>query len=85
MGSEMCIRDRVGDYLFSRSFQLMVEVGSLKILDILANASATIAEGEVLQLTVSQNIKTDEETYLKVVRGKTAALFSAATQYVEIR
>ena len=58
----------------------MVEVGSLKILDILANASATIAEGEVLQLTVSQNIKTDEETYLKVVRGKTAALFSAATQ-----
>ena len=44
----------VGDYLFSRSFQLMVEVGSLKILDILANASATIAEGEVLQLTVSQ-------------------------------
>jgi octaprenyl-diphosphate synthase len=70
----------VGDYLFSRSFQLMVEVGSLKILDILANASATIAEGEVLQLTVSQNIKTDEETYLKVVRGKTAALFSAATQ-----
>ena len=53
----------------------MVEVGSLKILDILANASATIAEGEVLQLTVSQNIKTDEETYLKVVRGKTAALF----------
>ena len=70
----------VGDYLFSRSFQLMVEVGSLKILNILANASATIAEGEVLQLTVSQNIKTDEETYLKVVRGKTAALFSAATQ-----
>jgi len=49
----------VGDYLFSRSFQLMVEVGSLTILDILASASATIAEGEVLQLTVSKNIKTD--------------------------
>ena len=70
----------VGDYLFSRSFQLMVEVGSLTILDILASASATIAEGEVLQLTVSKNIKTDEATYLKVIRGKTAALFSAATQ-----
>ena len=70
----------VGDYLFSRSFQLMVEVGSLAILDILASASATIAEGEVLQLTASRNIKTDEATYLKVIRGKTAALFSAATQ-----
>ena len=70
----------VGDYLFSRSFQLMVEIGSLTILDILASASATIAEGEVLQLTVSRNIKTDETTYLKVIRGKTAALFSAATQ-----
>ena len=70
----------VGDYLFSRSFQLMVETGSLRVLDILANASATIAEGEVLQLTVSRDISTNEETYLKVVRGKTAALFSAATQ-----
>jgi octaprenyl-diphosphate synthase len=70
----------VGDYLFSRSFQLMVETGSLQVLDILANASATIAEGEVLQLTVSRDISTNEETYLKVVRGKTAALFSAATQ-----
>jgi octaprenyl-diphosphate synthase len=68
----------VGDYLFSRSFQLMVETGSLRVLDILANASATIAEGEVLQLTVAQNLKTSEETYLKVVRGKTAALFEAA-------
>ena len=70
----------VGDYLFSRSFQLMVEIGSLSILDILSSASATIAEGEVLQLSVSKNIKTDEATYLKVIRGKTAALFSAATQ-----
>lgn len=68
----------VGDYLFSRSFQLMVETGNLRVLDILANASATIAEGEVLQLTVAQNLKTTEETYLKVVRGKTAALFEAA-------
>ena len=70
----------VGDYLFSRSFQLMVETGSLRVLDILANASATIAEGEVLQLTAAQDLKTDESVYLQVVRGKTAALFSAATE-----
>lgn len=70
----------VGDYLFSRSFQLMVETGSLRVLDILANASATIAEGEVLQLTAAQDLATDERIYLQVVRGKTAALFSAATE-----
>jgi octaprenyl-diphosphate synthase len=70
----------VGDYLFSRSFQLMVETGSLRVLDILANASATIAEGEVLQLTAAQDLRTDETIYLQVVRGKTAALFSAATE-----
>ncbi|WP_099825983.1 polyprenyl synthetase family protein [Oceaniglobus indicus] len=70
----------VGDYLFARSFQLMVETGSLRVLDILANASATIAEGEVLQLTAAQDLATLEDTYLKIVRGKTAALFSAATQ-----
>ncbi|MDU8928741.1 polyprenyl synthetase family protein [Alisedimentitalea sp. MJ-SS2] len=70
----------VGDYLFSRSFQLMVETGSLRVLDILANASATIAEGEVLQLTAAQDLRTDESVYLQVVRGKTAALFSAATE-----
>jgi len=68
----------VGDYLFSRSFQLMVETGNLRVLDILANASAKIAEGEVLQLTVAQNLNTSEDTYLKVIRGKTAALFEAA-------
>lgn len=70
----------VGDYLFARSFQLMVETGSLRVLDILANAAATIAEGEVLQLTAARNLETAEDVYLKVVRGKTAALFSAATQ-----
>ncbi|SHH07293.1 octaprenyl-diphosphate synthase [Cognatiyoonia sediminum] len=70
----------VGDYLFARSFQLMVETGSIRVLDILANAAATIAEGEVLQLTAASDLKTTEETYLKVVRGKTAALFSAATE-----
>jgi octaprenyl-diphosphate synthase len=70
----------VGDYLFSRSFQLMVATGSLRVLDILANASATIAEGEVLQLTASQDLATDEDIYLQIIRGKTAALFSAAAQ-----
>ena len=70
----------VGDYLFSRSFQLMTETGSLDVLRILSNASATIAEGEVLQLTAAQDLTTSEDTYLQVVRGKTAALFSAATE-----
>ncbi len=70
----------VGDYLFSRSFQLMVETGSLTVLDILANASATIAEGEVLQLTAAQDLATSEAIYLQVVRGKTAALFAAACE-----
>ncbi|TDL76348.1 polyprenyl synthetase family protein [Palleronia sediminis] len=70
----------VGDYLFARSFQLMVEAGSLRVLDILANAAATIAEGEVLQLTAMSDLATDESTYLRIVRGKTAALFSAATE-----
>ncbi len=70
----------VGDYLFARSFQLMVATGSLRVLDILSNAAATIAEGEVLQLTAAANLATDAETYLKVVRGKTAALFAAAME-----
>lgn len=70
----------VGDYLFARAFQLMVEPGSLRVLSILSNAAATIAEGEVLQLTAAQDLRTDEAIYLKVVRGKTAALFSAATE-----
>ncbi len=70
----------VGDYLFARSFQLMVETGSLRVLDILANAAATIAEGEVLQLSAAQDINTTEDIYFKVIRGKTAALFSAATE-----
>ena len=70
----------VGDYLFARAFQLMVETGALRVLDILANASAVIAEGEVLQLTAASNLSTDEATYLQVVRGKTAALFAAAAE-----
>ena len=70
----------VGDYLFARAFQLMVETGSLRVLDILSNAAATIAEGEVLQLSAARDLRTDEAIYLQVVRGKTAALFSAATE-----
>ncbi|MDU8913809.1 polyprenyl synthetase family protein [Aestuariicoccus sp. MJ-SS9] len=70
----------VGDYLFARSFQLMTETGSLRVLNILSDAAATIAEGEVLQLTAAQDLATTEAVYLQVVRGKTAALFSAATE-----
>ncbi|EAQ04419.1 decaprenyl diphosphate synthase [Pseudooceanicola batsensis HTCC2597] len=70
----------VGDYLFARAFQLMVEPGNLRVLSILSDAAATIAEGEVLQLSAAQDLKTTEETYLQVIRGKTAALFSAATE-----
>ncbi|MEO0916316.1 MAG: polyprenyl synthetase family protein [Pseudomonadota bacterium] len=70
----------VGDYLFARSFQLMTATGSLRVLDILADAAATIAEGEVLQLTAAANLATTEDIYLKVVRGKTAALFAAAAE-----
>ncbi|MCA0044325.1 polyprenyl synthetase family protein [Celeribacter litoreus] len=70
----------VGDYLFARAFQLMTDADNLRVLRILSNASATIAEGEVLQLTAAQDLRTDEGIYLQVVRGKTAALFSAATE-----
>ncbi|MEI4473105.1 polyprenyl synthetase family protein [Frigidibacter sp. MR17.24] len=70
----------VGDYLFARSFQLMTECGSMRVMEILSNASAVIAEGEVLQLTAAQDLATTEEIYLNVVRGKTAALFAAATE-----
>lgn len=70
----------VGDYLFARSFQLMTETNSMRVMAILSNASATIAEGEVLQLTAAQDLATTESIYLQVVRGKTAALFSAATE-----
>ncbi len=68
----------VGDFLFSRAFQLMVEDGSLKVLDILSHASAVIAEGEVLQLVTSNDTDTTEGDYLRVVDAKTAVLFAAA-------
>ncbi|MFO1106308.1 MAG: polyprenyl synthetase family protein [Amaricoccus sp.] len=70
----------VGDYLFARSFQLMVETGNLRALHILSDAAAVIAEGEVLQLTAAASLGTSEAIYLQVVRGKTAALFAAATE-----
>ena len=68
----------VGDFLFSRAFQLMVADGSLDVLSCLANASAVISEGEVLQLETSKDITTSEDAYLDVITAKTAALFSAA-------
>ncbi|NNF90484.1 MAG: polyprenyl synthetase family protein, partial [Boseongicola sp.] len=70
----------VGDYLFARSFQLMTDTGSLRVLRILSDAAATIAEGEVLQLTAAANLSTTEDIYLQVIRGKTAALFAAACE-----
>ena len=68
----------VGDFLFTRAFQLMVEDGSLDVLYILANASAIIAEGEVLQLQTANDTATTEDAYLEVIAAKTAALFAAA-------
>ncbi|MDP6709529.1 MAG: polyprenyl synthetase family protein [Alphaproteobacteria bacterium] len=68
----------VGDFLFSRAFQVMVEDGSLDVLRILANASAVIAEGEVMQLETTNNTATTEDAYLEVISAKTAALFAAA-------
>jgi octaprenyl-diphosphate synthase len=70
----------VGDFLFARAFQLMVEDGSLEVLRILSAAAATIAEGEVLQLTTQNDLATTEQKYFDVIRGKTAALFAAACE-----
>jgi octaprenyl-diphosphate synthase len=70
----------VGDFLFARAFELMVGDGSLEVLRILSAASATIAEGEVLQLMTQNDTSTTEAQYLEVIHGKTAALFAAATR-----
>ena len=70
----------VGDFLFSRAFQVMVEDGSLPVLQILSSTSAIIAEGEVMQLTTACNTETSESTYLEVIKAKTAQLFAAACQ-----
>ena len=70
----------VGDYLFSRAFQLMVETGQMDVLGILASASAIIAEGEVMQLRSANNLATTQDDYMRVVTAKTATLFSSATE-----
>lgn len=74
----------VGDFLFSRSFELMVEDGSLKVLRILSAASAIIAEGEVNQLTAQRQIATSEDKYLAIIGAKTAALFAAACRIAAV-
>ena len=74
----------VGDFLFSRAFELMVEDGSLKVLRILSHASAVIAEGEVEQLTAQRQVDTDEEQYLSIIGAKTAALFAAACRVAPV-
>ncbi|HEX4761682.1 MAG TPA: polyprenyl synthetase family protein [Sphingomicrobium sp.] len=74
----------VGDFLFSRAFELMVEDGSLRVLRILSHASAVIAEGEVEQLTAQRQIETDEEQYLTIISAKTAALFAAACRVAPV-
>ena len=70
----------VGDFLLGQAFRMMVEVGSLRALDILSAAATVIAEGEVMQLTAAKNTETSEDEYLAVIRGKTAELFAAACE-----
>ena len=74
----------VGDFLFSRAFELMVEDGSLKVLKILSHASAVIAEGEVDQLTAQRQVETSEGHYLHIIGAKTAALFAAACRIAPV-
>ena len=70
----------VGDFVYSRSFQMMVDVDSMRVMRVLADATNVIAEGEVLQLLNCHNADLDEQSYLKVIRYKTAKLFEAATR-----
>jgi octaprenyl-diphosphate synthase len=70
----------VGDFLLGQAFKMMVEVGSLRALDILSSAAAVIAEGEVMQLAAAKNTETSEDEYLAVIRAKTAELFGAACE-----
>jgi len=74
----------VGDFLFSRSFELMVEDGSLKVLRILSRASSIIAEGEDDQLTAQRRVETSEDHYLGIISAKTAALFAAACRIAAV-
>jgi octaprenyl-diphosphate synthase len=70
----------VGDFLYSRAFEMMVDVGSMRVMEILSRATNTIAEGEVMQLLHCRNPEITEERYLEVIRCKTAKLFEAAAQ-----
>jgi octaprenyl-diphosphate synthase len=70
----------VGDFLLGQAFKMMVEVASLRALDILSSAATVIAEGEVMQLAAAKNMETNEDEYLAVIRGKTAELFAAACE-----
>ena len=70
----------VGDFLFSRSFQLMTKYGTMETLKILSDTSVIISEGEVLEISNDKNLEMNEDTYLQVINGKTASLFSAACQ-----
>ena len=70
----------VGDFLLGQAFKMMVEVGSLRALEILSSAAAVIAEGEVMQLVAAKNTATTEDEYLAVIRAKTAELFAAACE-----
>jgi octaprenyl-diphosphate synthase len=70
----------VGDFLLGQAFKMMVEVGSLKALEILSSAAAVIAEGEVMQLSAAKNTATTEDEYMAVIRAKTAELFAAACE-----
>jgi octaprenyl-diphosphate synthase len=74
----------VGDFLFSRSFELMVEDGSLRVLRILSGASSIIAQGEVDQLTAQRQVETSEAHYLRIIDAKTAALFAAACRIAAV-
>jgi len=74
----------VGDFLFARAFELMVEDGSLRVLKILSSASAIIAQGEVDQLVAQRKVETSEDRYLDIIGSKTAALFAAASRIAAI-
>ena len=70
----------VGDFLLARALQLMVELGSRKVLEALSSAAVAIAEGEILQLSTARSLRMDEKTYRKIIEGKTSALFAAAAE-----
>ncbi|MCR4301723.1 MAG: polyprenyl synthetase family protein, partial [Sulfuricaulis sp.] len=74
----------VGDFLYSRAFEMMVEVGSLRVMEILAHTTNTIAKGEVMQLLNCHDPETTEEHYIEVIRNKTAKLFQAAAQLAAV-